>query len=198
MTYNPAIDHKMIFIDTEFTGEHAYTTLVALGLITLEGKELYLPFYDYDPTQVTDWLTENVLAKIDPTSTVSGRDGYLRLHAFLQEYAAGENIYVVSAGLAQDMVLFLELFKHRIQGAQQFHALHDLPDYLNHFAFIDLNTLFRCAGIPPMTDREAFVDPSGGSGERHNALEDAKIVRQCFLRLAQTDAGKTLVGSLGA
>ena len=42
---------KIIFIDTEFTGEHAYTTLVSLGITTLEGDEFYVTLNDYDKNQ---------------------------------------------------------------------------------------------------------------------------------------------------
>ncbi len=190
------IEKKIVFIDTEFTGEHAYTTLVALGLVTLDGQELYLAFNDYDPSQVTDWLRKNVLSKIDPDRSISGRQGYLELQKFLESYSGGEKVFVVSAGLAQDITLFLEIFKHKSEEAVQFHALHDLPDYLHHFAFIDLNTLFRCTGVPPMVDREAYVGRATASTERHNALEDAKIVRECFLKLVSTPAGRKLISTL--
>tara|TARA_A100001011_G_C13721134_1_gene599667 strand:+ start:390 stop:572 length:183 start_codon:yes stop_codon:yes gene_type:complete len=48
---------KYVFIDAEFTGEHAKTTLVSLGLVSFSGKELYLTLNDFDLDQVTDWLT---------------------------------------------------------------------------------------------------------------------------------------------
>ena len=78
----------------------------------------------------------------------------------------------------------------------QFHSLHDLPDYLSHFAFIDLNTLFRTAGVSPPTDREAFAGWEKDGAKRHDALHDARVVRDCFLKLAQSAAGQTLIKSL--
>lgn len=44
---------KIVFIDTEYTGEHALTTLVSVDLVTLEGNGLCLALNDYDRDQVT-------------------------------------------------------------------------------------------------------------------------------------------------
>ena len=57
-------EKSFIIFDTEFTGEHAFTTLVSIGLVTLDGEELYITLNDYDKDQVTDWLKENVLKYI--------------------------------------------------------------------------------------------------------------------------------------
>jgi len=185
---------KIIFIDTEFTGEHAATTLVSLGIVTLDGDELYLTFDDYDHKQVTDWLQENVLANIDKSQSVSSSEGYLLMNRFLSDYSDAFPIFVVSAGLAQDSVLFMELFKYGCPNPEHFHSLHHLPDYLKHNAFIDLNTLFRAAGKVPPSDRAAFAGMAGMSA--HDALDDARVVRACFMKLYRTEAGQALVCSL--
>lgn len=187
---------KMVFLDTEFTGEHAATTLVSIGIVGLDGRELYQAYNDYDEAQVTTWLRENVLSLINPDDTRPAPDAFADFKAFLDDYAGEDRLYVVSAGLAQDLVLFLELFKHGREGAGQFHALHDLPDYLSHFAFIDLNTLFRTVGISPPADRETFAGWEKDGAKRHDALHDARVVRDCFLKLAMSSAGQTLIESL--
>ncbi|MCE2510430.1 MAG: 3'-5' exoribonuclease [Alphaproteobacteria bacterium] len=190
-------DPKIVFLDTEFTGEHAATTLVSIGLVTLAGDELCLAFNDYDRAQVTDWLRKNVLNQINEEETVSSPEGYRRMRMFLDDYAGNDRLFVVSAGLAQDLVLFLELFKHGREGAVQFHARHDLPEYLGHHAFIDLNTLFRAAEIAPPADRAAFAGRTEDM-PAHHALGDARVVRACFLKLVQTPAGAALMKSLSS
>ena len=95
---------KIVFLDTEFTGEHATATLVSIGLCTLDGRSFYATFNDYDETQITDWLRENVLVRIERTSSVSSAEGYQRMRAFLDEYAGEDRLYVVTAGLAQDVI----------------------------------------------------------------------------------------------
>ena len=47
---------KIVFLDLEFTGEHAYATPVSFGLVTLDNQELYVTLNDYSKDQVTDWL----------------------------------------------------------------------------------------------------------------------------------------------
>lgn len=175
---------KFVFVDAEYTGEHAYTTLVSLGLVTLEGDSLYVTLNDYDRDQVTDWLRNNVLPMIDERQSVSSTEAYRTISAWLEAYADGRRINLVSAGLGSDLLLLFELWRHARPDLKYFHALHCLPVYLNHTKHFDLNTLFFVAGIDPDVSREAFVDYSV-EGERHNALHDARVVRECFLKLVQ-------------
>lgn len=177
---------KLVFIDAEYTGEHAYTTLVSLGLVTLHGDELYVTLNDYDRDQVTDWLRENILADIDERESISSQKAYERVSAWLEGRADGAPIVLCSAGLGPDFLLLFELYHHACPELRYFHALHCLPPYLNHVWRLDLNTLFAVSGIDPNVDRDVFAGASG-SGRRHNALHDARVVRECFLRLLRED-----------
>jgi DNA polymerase III epsilon subunit-like protein len=186
---------KIVFIDTEFTGEHAYTSLVSLGLVTLEGDELYITLNDYDRHQVTDWLVNNVLKDIDCEKSVDSETAYKVLSEFLEKYSDGHPVFVVSCGLLQDYLLMLELYKFSQPERKYFHALHCLPDYLNHYAGIDLNTLFRTCCIDPSIDRAEYAGMKN-SIKRHNALDDAKVVRGCFLKLQNETACLNLMKGL--
>jgi 3' exoribonuclease, RNase T-like len=178
---------KLAFIDAEYTGEHAYTTLVSLGVVTLEGKELYLPLNDYDETQVTDWLRDNVLALIPHQDRITSAEAYRRLSAFLETYSSGERVHLVSAGLGSDLLLTYELFRHARPELRYFHALHCLPPYLNHAQHYDLNTMMTLVGLDPDMSRDAFVDHAV-PGRQHHALHDAQVVRLCFLRIIKHPA----------
>ena len=193
MTSSP----KVVFIDAEFTGEHARTTLISLGAVTYEGDEIYFALNDYDPAQVTEWIAENVLAHIDPGETIDSATAYRRLDEFLSAYADGQRLHVVSAGLLQDVLLMFELYHHACPERDYFHALHCLPDYLQHHAGIDLNTLFRICGVDPATDRRAYAGLEGDL-RRHHALDDARVVRGCFMRMESHPAMSQLVESLRA
>lgn len=177
-----AIRRELVFIDAEYTGEHAHTTLVSLGLVALVGRELYLTLNDYDREQVTDWLEDNVLSMIDPQTTVDSPTAFRQLDPWLREVADGGRICLVSAGLGSDLILLFELYKHNRPDMKYFHALHCLPEFLNHEEHFDLNTLFYFAGEDPGVDRDKFVGDAI-EGERHNALHDARIVRACFRKL---------------
>src|SRR5262245_45123377 len=160
---------KVVFIDAEYTGEHAYTTLVSLGLVTLEGDSLYVTLNDYDHDQVTPWLRDNVLNAIDSARSVSSAEAYRTVSNWLEQYSAGDPVHLVSAGLGSDLLLLFELWKHSRPGMKYFHALHCLPRYLNHAQHFDLNTLLFIAGADPDVERDAFLGRSV-SGARHNAL----------------------------
>ena len=172
---------KIIFIDTEFTGEHAYTTLVSLGITTLEGDEFYVTLNDYDKNQVSKWLKKNVLSNINSAKSISSKEAYIKLDLFLKEYANNQKLYVVSCGLLQDYILMIELFKHSNPN-NHFDSFNCLPSYLKHYAAIDLNTLFRVCDVNPNIDRIKFAGLDK-EVKRHNALDDAKVVRECFLKI---------------
>ena len=81
---------KIVFIDAEFTGEHALTTLVSLGLVNLEGDQLYVSLNDYSEDQVTEWLRENVLNQIDSTKSISSKEAFKLVSEWLENYSNGE------------------------------------------------------------------------------------------------------------
>ena len=174
---------KYVFIDAEYTGEHARTTLVSLGLVTIDGDELYFTLSDFDENQVTDWLRANVLADIDPMQSIASREAYERMAPWLASYSDGERVSVVSAGLGQDWMLMAELYKWGFPNARYFHSLYHLPDFLNHGGHLDLRTLFTITGNDPDIDRFQFAGRENLLGKRHNALHDAHLARECFLKL---------------
>lgn len=175
---------KVVFVDTEYTGEHAFTTLVSVGLVTLEAETLYVTFDDYDRDQVTDWLREHVLFQIDDTSRVSTAEAFRRIASFLERYSAGAPVSLVSAGKATDLTQLFQLWHLAHPDKKYFHALYDLPDCLRHRAHFDLDTLFWAAGVDPHVDRETYVATAAAMpSRRHDALRDALIVRDCFLKL---------------
>lgn len=60
-----------IFFDTEFTGLHKETTLISIGMIAEDGRELYCELKDYDKTQIDDWLKDNVLTSLINTNPIN-------------------------------------------------------------------------------------------------------------------------------
>jgi hypothetical protein len=175
---------KIAFVDTEYTGEHALMTLVSVGLVTLDSEALYVTLDDYDSDQVTDWLRQHVLSQIDDASRVSKAEAFRRIASFLERYSAGAPVSLVSAGKATDLIQLFQVWHLAHPEKKHFHALYDLPDFLRHRAHFDLDTLFWAGGVDPNVDRETFVTTAAAApGRRHDALRDALIVRDCFLKL---------------
>jgi len=188
---------KLVFLDAEYTGQHALTTLVSVGLVTFEGAELAVALNDYDETQVTPWLRAHVLKVIDPGKRVSSPEGFRRVAAWLDQYATGERVHLVSAGLGSDLILFFDLWRHGIPPERAFHALHDLPRYLSHAQHFDLNTLLFACGHDPDQNRELLV-AGRVAGHRHDALHDARVVRECFLKILPHAAMERLSAAVKA
>src|SRR5690349_18932498 len=60
-----------IYFDLEFTGLHQKTTLVSLGCISDDSRRFYAEATDYDRSQVSPWIQENVIGNL----TSRGRPG---------------------------------------------------------------------------------------------------------------------------
>tara|TARA_B100001540_G_C15779019_1_gene630053 strand:- start:1093 stop:1653 length:561 start_codon:yes stop_codon:yes gene_type:complete len=172
---------KIVFADCEYTGEHSITTLVSLGLVTLDGNELYLTLNDYEDSQISHWVNENVISKIDKRKSLNSYKACIEVDNFLKKYSNGENVIIVSAGKATDIILIFQLYHSLHTHRKYFHFSECLPDYINHRMHIDLDTMFIMAGINPKINREEYCKSSDAN--KHNALYDAKIVRKCYLKL---------------
>ena len=187
-----------IFFDTEFTGLHQNTTLISIGLVSECGKTFYAEFNDYDFKQVDDWLKENVInnlqyngifQKLDETkNSISYKSTTEnikeKLTTWLEQFSEVE---IWSDCLSYDWVLFNQIFGHAF----------NIPKNVYYIPF-DICTLFYAKGIDADISREKFVSNTfSESGEplffdaegnmiekqKHNALWDAKIIRQCFVKL---------------
>lgn len=156
---------------------------MSLGLTTLHDQNLSISFSDYDNSQVTEWLRNNILSQIQSDASITYKEGFEVVRDWLEGIAQGRRISLVSAGLGSDLLLFFELFKFANEGHKYFHALRDLPNSLNHTEHLDLNTLLMLAGYSPDSPRELWA-LHGTTGQRHDALYDAQLARDCFVQLA--------------
>ena len=184
---------KIVCIDTEFTGEHALATLVSIGLVAVDGRELYVTLNDYDERQVTDWFRENVLSMIKKETSVSKKEAYEIINKWLIDYADGDEINLVSAGKGLDITLLWELYHQGHPELDYFHCLNYLPFYMNHSRHFDLNTLLFTVGFDLDQGKDAFLGREV-SQKRHNALYDARVVKDCFLKLLEYSEVKAFLG----
>ena len=94
----------------------------------------------------------------------------------LNDWLKGLNspvITLASFGLTYDSVLFRELFKT---------AKIDVPANCNGYGF-DVSTLLQIYGLNPNIEgtKEHFVNM--GNNEKHNALYDAHVARNIYLKI---------------
>ena len=179
-----------IFFDTKLTGLHKHNSIISIGLVSECGKTFYAEFKDYNKSQVTDWIEENVVDKL----LYNGKDGCdhnfpslgeipndwwcygkkkdIRplLTMWLEQF---EQVEMWSDCLAYDWVLFCDLYGDAFS----------IPKNVYYIPF-DICTLFKAKGIDPDISREKF-----GCGEaytempKHNSLWDARVIKMCYENL---------------
>lgn len=179
-----------IFFDTEFTGLHAKTTLVSIGLISETGKTFYAELTDYDTSQVDNWLQENIIDNlylenkfytVEECMKASINDNVveiiddnknvkLLLTQWLEQF---DSVEIWSDCLAYDWVLFNDIFGHAFS----------IPKNVYYIPF-DICTMFKLKGIDPDVSREEFINNSI-EGNKHNSLYDAKVIKACYEKLCK-------------
>jgi hypothetical protein len=166
-----------LFFDTEFTGLHQNTALLSIGIVDENGREFYRELDDYDESQVSDWLRDNVLANFTQKSdiTVNRQELARDLRTWLKAYDHAEIVEVWSDCLAYDWVLFCEIFG----------GAFEVPRNIYYIPF-DICTLMKVKGVDPDVNREEFSDKLWGDERKHNALHDAKVIKACYDKLAPT------------
>lgn len=176
-----------IFFDTKFTGLHQNTSLISIGLVSECGKTFYAELTDYDKGQVDDWLQENVINNLtltncsdedwltefeikgDETLVLANKETTKKyLDVWLRQF---DEVEIWSDCLSYDWVLFCQIFGHAF----------NVPKNVYYIPF-DISTLFHAKGIDPDINREEFSGMTEGS-QKHNALWDAKVIKQCFQKL---------------
>lgn len=179
-----------IFFDAEFTGLHQNTTLISIGFIAESGQSFYAELYDYDQSQINDWLKQNVISKLmlpvgdsfwelpfrDPYAQlpnnymVNIRCSMLELKDKLTEWISQfEQVEMWSDCLSYDWVLFCQIFGHAF----------NIPKNICYIPF-DICTLFKIKGIDPDTSRGDFVL------NELNTYHHSIMSRLPFLRLGQS------------
>lgn len=180
---------KKIYFDTEFTGLHQNTTLISIGLVSECNKTFYAELYDYDQSQIDDWLKENVISKLrlkhknvvirenrlddgtfEKTEILTNmKDLKNHLSNWLNQF---EEIEIWSDCLSYDWVLFNEIFG----GAMK------IPQNILYIPF-DICTQFKLVNVDPDISREEFSEVASHEAEKHNSLWDAIVIKKCHEKL---------------
>ena len=174
-----------IFFDTEFTGLHKNTSLISLGMVDESGRTFYAEFTDYDKSQCDDWIQKNVINnlindsnKIDYESDnwfVIGDKDFIctMLKKWLKDY---DSVQLVSDCCHYDMVLFIDIFGTAFDLPENVcPACYDVNQLIAEYYGIILKTAFDLS-------REEIIGESAIKGDKHNALYDAKVIREIYYR----------------
>lgn len=194
-----------LFFDFEFTGLHAGTTPISLGIVAENFGFFYAEFTDYDETQIErekdggEFIKTNVLDNLilekqnlkenDFYEYYKGNDLFAMKvrgnKSFIAEklkkwlFSFNTKLEMWGDCLHYDWVLFLDLFG----------SAFDLPECVYYIPF-DICTLFKVKNIDPDINREEFVKEyiktykeADDFSNKHNSLHDADIIMYCYNKL---------------
>ena len=163
-----------IFMDCEFTGLHQGTTLISIGMIAEDGRELYCELNDYDKTQIDDWLRDNVIANLHNTNPINTEQLRKAIENFIEPY---ETIEIWSDCLSYDWVLFNQIWGHAFNS----------PKTIYYIPF-DLSSMLKIYGYDPDINRKEFSELSDEFN--HNALSDARMIKACYEKILKIESEK--------
>jgi len=146
------------FFDTEFIEDGKTIDLVSIGIVAADGRELYCVSSEFDASKADDWVKQNVLTKLGdepPVERAVIRDKIKEFCKYGPEFWAYYADY--------DWVVLCQLFGKMI----------NLP---RHFPFY-------CRDLKQLLDDRGLSEVRQSEDTAHNALSDAKWVRDTYMRL---------------
>lgn len=175
-----------LFFDTEFTGLHKNTTLISIGIVAEDGRQFYAELNDYDRKQCTNWIEDNVITNLHYKK---GCETYIEnyyygdsenVRVMLKNWLSQfEHIQFVSDVCHYDFVLLIELLSTMALWLPKniSSVCHDINQDIAKYFGISETAAFDLS-------REKILLESGVSlpmGEKHNALYDAKVIRDIYM-----------------
>lgn len=173
-----------IFFDTEFTGLHKDTTLISIGLISEDSRTFYAELSDYEWSQCDDWIKDNVIENLHRRKLNKylpnyhyGDQGAIRvsLENWFKQFPTVE---LVSDVCHYDMVLLIDLF------GSAFHlpknvcaACYDINQDIARYYNISLSEAFDKSREEILYEK---YKENSVLGDKHNALYDAKVIREIY------------------
>ncbi len=170
---------NIIFYDSEFTSLDPYKgEILSIGLIKMNGEELYLEL-EYDG-EVSDFVKDNILPYLKGKK-VSREEAREKIRKFI----GGKESYLVAYVDSYDSIYWNKLFK-----------IKDSTKNNQQPAFwmtIDFASMLFGLGINPESynykDKDNFYKKIGVDASKyreHNALDDAKLLREVYLKFYQS------------
>ena len=163
---------KIVFLDTEFTTLDPYEgEIISIGLVTPEGKELYLEL-EYKG-ECSDWVKKNILQKLNGQK-ISREEARRKI----KEFIGNSKPFMISYVNSFDVIYFYKLMK----GEEE--AFFWLP--------IDFASILFGHGIDPESYSNNNMEMARNLGVdvkkyvQHNALDDAKLLRDVYFKFIKT------------
>jgi len=163
---------NIIFFDTEFSSlDLRKGEILSLAFVKLSGEELYLEL-EFG-REVDEWPRNNILPNL--TKDKVSKEQAIKL---IEQFIGNDKPYVVAYVNQFDMAYFYKLF-----------GLDNFNDKFNWIP-IDYASILFSLGINPevLVNREkSFFDKMQidlSKYTQHNALDDARLLRELYLKLS--------------
>ena len=162
---------NVVFFDTEFSTLDPYQgEILSVGMVKFSGEELYVEL-EHDGV-VSDWVKTNVLSGM--TGEKVSREA---ARAKIQQFLGDSQPYLVGYVTSFDSIYFYKLF-----------GTETSPAY---WIPIDFASILFGLGIDPESyyrkDKKNFFKRIGidtSNYHEHNALDDAKLLREVYLKMS--------------
>lgn len=178
-----------IYFDCEFTGLYKDTQLISMGLVSDDGKELYLEFKGINVARQDKWIKDNVLVNTVEYGNVYWGDivhNVMDYHCGTIDELRGvllnwlkqfDNVQLVSDVCHYDFVLFIDIFGSAFDLPKNVSPVcHDINQDIAYTYGESESTAFNMSREEILDDMEMFI-----SGNKHNALYDAKVIKAIYL-----------------
>jgi hypothetical protein len=153
------------FIDTEFVDDGDTIDLISIGIVCEDGRELYLESYSFSWENISQWVENNVIAHLTHKNQTSHDEIGRLVEKFVNAGNGKPEFWGWCA--AYDFVALCQLFG----------TMMDLPQRWPHY-IRDIQHVLDESGI-------GDDDLPQQQGTAHNALEDARHIKQLWEFLQQ-------------
>jgi DNA polymerase-3 subunit epsilon len=178
MTAMKPFSDNLIFFDTEFTSvDPRKGEIISIGLVKMNGEELYL---EVQPEgEVSPWVAANVVPLLDQKKVTvkEARDAII-------QFAGDANPYLISYVIEFDAAYFYKLLD--VTDAK---TNKKLP---YQWIILDFASILFAMGLNPdqisSAKKEPYLAALGIDTKKyrpHHALDDAKLLREVYLKLLQ-------------
>lgn len=170
-TIKPFSD-DVVFFDAEFTGHDiVHDQLMSVGMVSLDGQqEMYFEL-EYDEEHVSAWVRENVVPYLSGEKIT-----HKQARERIRDFCGSSEPHLIATVNQYDMVFWHKLF------AGEKEPIHSIP--------IDFASMLFAIGLTPAREvdgeKRNFYAQFGIDVDlykMHNALDDAKLMRELYVRL---------------
>lgn len=173
----------LVFFDTEFSSlNFDESVLLSFGAVKLNGEEFYCEVEVPADAVMSDWVSENILTGLTaPKLTMD------EARAQIAKFMCGTSDLSLITKDAPKPFLVTYVYKY---DAYHWFKLFGFDDKLSHKIILDFASMLFAVGINPedhsANTRDGFLRKLGIDPDKytvHNALDDAKILRDAYMAM---------------